>query len=542
MKDKNQYLPELLNQLEKKEISRYEFLRTSSLLGITTLGLFNLPNLINCKETSNQNSNTSVRSAPKKGGTLRYAHYVQELKDPALSQWLEAANLYRNSLEWLVEIDADNIIKPALAESWRPSNDLTVWAFKLRQGIKWSNGDTFNADDVIFNFNRWIDKNSKSANKTLFASVQGVEKVDDYNIKIYLNKPDLSIPVSLTNYTTPILHRNFEKDGGDWIKNPIGTGPFALKEYKVGQKSVFHKRDSYWGKEVYLDEIHYIDLGENIQTQINALASNQVDLLLRISIDNLPLVKELPNVNLFTAKSSNTYCLRMQVNKKPFDNLLLRKAIVHCADNQQMLKIAYQEQGILAENHHTCPIHPEYFNLPQKPKQNIEKAKEFLKQAGYEKGIDLEITVGNTQGTTEQNTCQILKEQCAKAGINININVMPTVQYWSVWNKAPFSLTYWSHRPLAVMVHSLAYKSDAVWNETKYNNKEYDKTLEGALKIVDPKERSKSMEKIEKMLQEDAIMVQPYWPYLFTVGNKKVQNFRLHPATYQKMNDIWLDS
>src|SRR6185312_855921 len=146
----------------------------------------------------------------KSGGTLRFVCAIQQMTDPALTTWIEASNLFRNSLEFLTYVDSDNVTHPYLAQSWRPSEDLRTWDFKLREGVKWSNGGRFTVDDVIFNIKRWIAPDSKSANRTTFAAITGVEALDELRFRLPLSRPDCSLPEQLYAYTCPILHRRFE--------------------------------------------------------------------------------------------------------------------------------------------------------------------------------------------------------------------------------------------------------------------------------------------------------------------------------------------
>ena len=158
------------------------------------------------------------------------------------------------------------------------------------------------------------------------------------------------------------------------------------------------------------------------------------------------------------------------------------------------------------------------------------------------KKLDIACNTGNTSGNWEQDTIAVLKEDCAKAGINININVMPAAKYWDEWDKAPFSLTAWTHRPLGTMVLSLAYRSGVPWNETAYANPEFDKALTEAESTLDVAERKKKMEVVEKMLQDDAIMVQPFFRAVFSAVSSKVRGYQTHPTLYHQWNKVWIDA
>jgi len=542
---------EMKKSLAEGKCSRREFLRTVTLLGVsaaTAYGMAGLPNFV-----------SKAHAAQKMGGVLKFGMQVGEMADPGTYSWTERSIIARHVIEYLVETGPDNVTRPNLATSWEASDDLKTWIFHLRKGVKWSNGDDFIADDVVFNFTRWLDPKTGSSNLGLFNAMleetgekdskgnpikrmikNAVEKVDNHTVRLNLKSAVLSIPENLYNYPTGIVHRDFEKEGGDFSKNPVGTGPYELTEFKVGEIAVLKKRKApYWGGEVFLDEIRFIDLGQDAGAYLAAIASKQVDGIYMLDLTTLEAAKNIPGIKVVSIPSTQTGVIRMKVNKEPFTDQRVRRAVQLTCNAQRQLDIAHRGLGIVAEHHHVAKIHPEYFALPPL-KQDIAKAKKLLADAGYPDGIELTCNVGNTDGVWEQDSVAVLKEDAAKAGINIKMNVMPTAQYWDVWTKAPLSLTSWTHRPLAVMVLGLAYRAGVPWNESSYNNPAFDKALDEAEATLSVEDRRKKMEKVEKILQDDAVLVQPFFRSVFTAVSENMIGFEMHPTRYYRFHKVSL--
>jgi peptide/nickel transport system substrate-binding protein len=229
----------------------------------------------------------------------------------------------------------------------------------------------------------------------------------------------------------------------------------------------------------------------------------------------------------------------MKQNQKPYDDVRVRKAVVFSCDREQMMRLAYRDLGVLGEHHHVAPFHPDYFQLPP-IKRDVAQARRLLAEAGYPDGIDLTLSLGNTQGRYEQDTAQVLQQNCAEAGIRLALQVLPAAEYWTIWDKVPFGMTYWAHRPQGIMTLELAYRSGSAWNESGFSNAKFDAALEAAAAILDPRERSRAMGECERILQNQAVMVQAYFPKKFTVVSSRVRGFRADPQDYYRMDKVWL--
>jgi peptide/nickel transport system substrate-binding protein len=368
-----------------------------------------------------------------------------------------------------------------------------------------------------------------------------LEKVDDNTVRFHLNNADLALPESMADYPALMVNRRFDDEGGDLVKNPVGTGPYALKDFAIGEKATLVRRTDapYWGGDVNLDQISYIDHGDDPAAQIAALASGQVDTNFQTSIEQVETIKNIADLNIYERVTAQTGVARMHVSTAPYDNKKLRQAVQACVDHDKMLAIVYRGRGGPAEDHHVAPVHPEYAELP-KMKQDHAKAKRLLSEAGYPDGVDLTIDcVSNPPW--EQNACKALSEMVKPAGINLAINIMPGGTYWDVWASTPFGFTAWTHRALGVQVLNLAYRSGVSWNETNYANPEFDKTLDAAGAILDPNERRKVTMKLEQILQEDALIQQSLWRSIFVTAHKRVKGLYAQVALEHHYNGVWLD-
>ncbi len=526
-------IPDLAATARRNAADRRDFLRTATLLGLSATAAYALAGLA---------PGTARAAAGASGGTLRISMKVQEMTDPARFDWTEKSNVARHIVEYLTMTGTDNVTRPYLAESWSASEDLKTWNFRLRRGVRWSNGDAFGAEDVAYNFRRWVDPKTGSSNKSLFSglSAGGVEVVDRHTVRLHLSKPELAIPENLYNYPAAIVHRRFSDEGGDLSKNPVGTGPYRLAEFSIGQKAVLVRREksAYWGPRPNPERILYIDHGDDPMAGIAAIASGQADLNYEISPDQLELVQAMPQLQLLEAATAQTAVARMRVDRPPFDKVAVRRAVQACIDHDRLLELGYRGRGAAGEDHHVAPVHPDYAALP-KQRQDYALARKLLAEAGHPNGLELSIDCRSAP-SWEPTTVQAMSAMCRPAGIDLKINTMPSEQYGDIWNKTPFGFTGWTHRPLGVMVLNLAYRSAAAWNESAYANSAFDRVLDRANATLDIPARRRHMAECERILQRDAVIVQPLWRSIFAVGSKNLRGYRLHPTNYHQLGGAGL--
>ena len=552
------YIPELEDLFRKGRITRREFLRNATLLGMSLASASAF--LASCAPAAAPTATpkpvvaaptaTPKPTGPRRGGTLRGSMQVIRIDHPARYSWVYDSNVTRHVCEYLTLTDRFNVTHPYLLEKWEASDDVKTWDLYLRKNVTWNNGDDFTAEDVIFTMNEWLNPEVGSSILGLMAYLKptGIEKVDDYHVRLHLDTGEIAVPEHLFHYPSQILHRSFE---GDIVAQPIGTGPFTLEEYSVGERAVLKARPDYWrmgedGKPLpYLDEIIYIDQGEDQTAAVTAIKAGQIDNIYDITPATWEALKDFEGVKVDAVGTARGRVLRMRVDKEPWTDNRVRQALKMCQDRQKTLDLAFFGEGVIGQDHHVAPgVHPEYAEVPT-PKYDPERAKALLAEAGYPDGLDVELAVG-TGWPDVVAYAETLKESAKAGGFNITLNTMPNSQYWDLWTEVDLGITPWTHRPLGTMVLNLAYICDAEgepvpWNETRWCDEEFHGLLMEANGILDVEERRKVMKKLEEIQMERGSIGISYFFKTWYIFSKKFQNLHAHPTVYDLWNEVWYD-
>ncbi|GGL77627.1 ABC transporter substrate-binding protein [Wenxinia marina] len=520
-------------------LSRREFLTRATALGLAApmaYGLIGVP--------------TPARAQEDKpmGGTLRMEMETRALKDPRVADWSQIANVYRGWLEYLVQYERDGSLTPMLLESWEANEDATQFTLNVRQGVTWNNGDPFTAEDVVYNITRWCDGtvegNSMAGRMAALVDPDtnqlregAIETVDDHTIVLNLSAPDIAIIVNTADYPAALVHPSYS--GGDPSENPVGTGPYIPEEVEIGVRVTLVKNPDHqwWGTEVfggpYLDRIEYIDYGTDPAAVVSAVESGEIDITYQSVGDFIEIFNALGWTESEVVTAS-TITVRFNQANAPYDNVDVRRALQMAVSNDIVLELGYNDRGVVAENHHVCPIHPEYADIGP-AEYDPEAALELLTSAGH---AETEFELISIDDAWQATSCDAVAAQLRDAGVNITRTVLPGSTFWNDWLTYPFSATEWNMRPLGVQIMNLAYKSGVAWNETAYSNPDFDAALAEAGSIADADARREVMARMEEMLRADGVVIQPYWRSLYRHYRAEVMGAEMHP-TFEHHHYKW---
>ena len=532
--DVHPYIPELKELYRGGRITRREFIRHAAILGVgmSAIGAF----------LGVGGKGVARAAAPVRGGTLRTEYnWIPYVNDPA-ADGVGTGLVGLQIAESLVWVGEDAVPQPQLVKSWETSEDVKTWTLHLRKGVKFNNGKPFNADDVIWNFKHWLDKDTGSsmAAKLDFLPATGVEKVDDYTVKLHLNRPYFAFPLALYDYPSMIA-----PDGG-WddfykgdAKHAIGTGPYLMESFSPDDRMVLVRNPNYWQKGAdgkalpYLDKL-IVTAGWDDAARLAALVGNEADILDPKSDGIMPeLKKNADKINIRVKYAGWITPIVMRCDMKPFDDKRVRKALKLVQDRQK-IKDLVQPMGQVGYDHWVLASDAAYCSTTEANQgQDIKKAKALLAEAGYPNGLELELAIPNSGFRPAY--AQVYKEMATKAGITVKIKILPSSAFWDQWMKWPFSISGWNGRIPATANINLALRCGAKWNESYYCNKELDAILNEADGTVDVEKRRQLFCKIESIMQEDSGYIISFWAPEFEASRKNLHK----PSTWSRGGRLW---
>lgn len=482
-----------LNKLEQffksGKISRREFLNRAAALGMAAAVT---PILL---------ESTAHSATPKKGGLFRQAlggGSTTDSLDPSTTDNYYPVNVGYQIRNLLVEIDHDLIPQPELAESWDASPDATEWTFKLRRGIEFHNGKTFEAEDVLYSLNYHRGEESKSAAKAILSSIKEIKADGKHTVIIKLESGNADFPVIMSDVHLLIVPAGTK--GAEFNKG-IGTGGYILNRFEPGVTAETKRNPNYWKEgRAHFDEVETLNIADST-ARTNSLLTGRVEYINRCELKTIDLLKKSKGIKVLRTPSSFHLTYPMLTDVPPYDNNDVRLALKYAMDRVQILQILLRGYGTVGNDHPIAPINRYHASDLPLREYDPDKAKYHLKKAGME-GHTFKLHTSTELGLLD--SAQLYQQHAAKAGINVQIVQEPVDGFWSnVWMKKPFCSCYWAGRPTEDAMFNLVYAADAAFNDTHWKHERFNKLLLEARAELNDSKRREMYAEMQRIVRDE---------------------------------------
>ena len=479
---------------------------------------------------------------PRRGGRIRVAGAtagITDTLDPAKmsnqTDYSRGTMLYNG----LTSLDGSLTPQPALAEEFT-TKDAKTWVFKLRKGVVFHDGKPLSPADVVFSIARHKDAATASKAKALADQIDSVKASGPNEVTITLAAPNADLPVILGTF-----HFLIVKDGTTDFSTGIGTGPFKLKEFKPGVRSIAVRNEAYWkpGKP-YLDEIEFVGISDD-GARVNALLSGDLDLAAALNPRSVERVKAAPGFNVFITQSGQYSDLIMRRDMGPGANPDFVLGMKHLFDREQMKKSIALGHAVVANDQPIDPTNRFHFaGLPQRT-LDLDKAKFHLAKAGFA-GKSVPVVV-SPAATYSIEIALVLQQTAQRAGLNLDVKRMPADGYWSNhWLNSPIGFGNVNPRPSADTLLTLFFKSDAPWNESRFKNEKFDQLLVASRAETDFAKRKQMYADMQVLIHQEAGLGIPMFLASMDGHSAKVKGLSPIPLGglmgYSFAEHVWLDA
>jgi peptide/nickel transport system substrate-binding protein len=423
--------------------------------------------------------------------------------DPSVQTSSDDAILVFAIFNRLVDLDGKFEVVPELAESWEASDDGKTWTFHLKQGVKFHDGSDFDANDVVYTYERLIDPAlaSPAAAVLSFLTADGITAVDASTVQFTTAEPVAELPLLFTTKFTLIVPEGATveqmKEG-----QVAGTGPFSVEKFNISDPiRIFRKNPNYWKAGLPKAECIRITVAQEGLTAAIALQSGEADVVLSVDATSIPVLKEDQNVTLIETGAGTSMTYSMWIDTPPFDDVRVRKALKLVVDRQVLVDTVLLGFGEAGNDNPVPSSWPSAFtNTPLA--RDVDQAKALLAEAGYADGLSIDLyTSEGIPGMTK--FAEAYRTMAADAGITVNLVVTPPDSYWDdVWLKKSFVTSGWSIRP-PIEGLSVAYTKETDWNETHWKRDDFEALLGAARTELDATKRVEILKQAQQLLAEE---------------------------------------
>lgn len=417
--------------------------------------------------------------------------------------------------EGLFQFNEEMRVVPALATDYTTNEEGTIYTFTLREGVKFHDGTDFNADAVKYNIDRLTDTSNQLRHNGTLSMVKNVRVIDEYKVEIELDEPYsvfinlLSVPAMSMISPTALAEK-----GKDISQHPVGTGQYKFEEWVHDDHLIVVKNEDYWN-EGYpkLDRVTFKPVPEN-GSRIAMLKTGEADFIYPVPPELAQSVEGEDGIDIITNPSIYVQYLSMNMMKKPFDDIKVRKAINHAIDKEAFIKVVKGDYGVVADSV-LSPTMEYYSKQDTMYEYDIEKARKLLEEAGYKDGFETVVWGKNNSSTIK--AMEFIQQQLSQVGINVKVQPMEpgllSESLFSVANKedAEVELYFggWSTGTGAALdVMQFLFHGDFSPpegdNVAYYNNDKVNELFDKAYSSLDNEKSAAYFKEMQELIWEDA--------------------------------------
>ncbi|MGA9915628.1 ABC transporter substrate-binding protein [Paraburkholderia sp.] len=483
-----------------------------------------------------------AQAKPKQGGKIRVATQsasAADTLDPAKgalgTDYVRGFMFYN----CLTELDSHLGAKMALATSL-DTKDATVWVVKLRTGVQFHDGKPLTPADVVYSIMRHKDPATASKAKTLADQIKEVKATGPNEVTITLEGPNADLPVILAT-----SHFQIIKDGTKDFKTAVGTGPFKVKEFSPGVRTVGVKNTNYWKPGLpHLDEVELIGIGDE-SARVNALLSGDVQLINSVSPRSTAQIKGAGGFAVLETKTGEYTDLIVRDDGGITGNDDFRRGMMYLQDREQMRRAIFQGYGTIGNDQPIDPTNKYYLaGLPQRA-FDPDKAKFYFQKAKVGSAPIQIFASPAAEGSVEM--AMFLQQVAPQAGLNLQVSRVPADGYWSNhWMKHPLGFGNINARPSADVIFTQFFKSDAPWNEANWKNQKFDQMLLQARGEPDDAKRKKIYGDMQVLVHENGGVGIPMFQSSIDAHTAKLQGLGSIPLAglmgFMFAENVWLEA
>lgn len=430
----------------------------------------------------------------------------------------------------LVRMDAQGNIYPALAEKWEMSEDGLEYRFYLRKDVKFQDGSPLTASDVKFSLDR---AKSKPTAKRMTSFMDEIEVINDNEIKLTLKYPCAGALKYLSLANNCIVSEKILNEIGEdeYKNNPCGTGPFKFEKWDQGDKLVLSANKDYYLGAPKIDRLIIKTIKESTTASI-ALENGEVDAIIGVPEIMKQNILDNPKLDFLETPGISFWTITFNTQLAPFDNKLVRRAIYMAIDPQEIVDVALDGQGLVAD----IAIHPNsygYVDDVKRHEYNIEKAKELLKEAGYPDGLSTQIYV---REDFTQKIGQVLQQQLSKIGIKLEVVVMERGAWLADIREGKLTMYPMGLGDLILDAEIPLSTFDSAGigstNYSRFSNAEYDSLIAELVREIDAEKRKEIIRKMLLIEKEETPRVPLFFQISNIAFNKEFKGIEPYPTNF----------